>query len=255
MASGDPENDRAVDPQEILDEAQRRMAARAEPTITTAQRERAARLNRGVYWLARHWVGIFNVAIALYVGGAILAPVLMHLGLPRLASALYAFYGPFCHQYPFRSWFLFGDAVIHPLHEPVSILQMNALTKVVGNAEMGYKMALCQRDIALYAAMVGGGMVYGIARRRFEIPALPLWLYFTFGILPIALDGGIQWISYALWEFVPGLLAQPFETVPVMRALTGSLFGLGVIGVGYPYINEYFEDVLRVQAAKYDWAN
>ncbi len=238
--------------EQVVQEAHRRVQER---TAADAARTRsvAERLNRGVYWLSRHWVGLFNVAILLYLGGAVLAPVLMHLGLQRLATVLYTIYRPFCHQYPFRSWFLFGDAFAHPLREPISILEMNRLGAFVGNAEVGYKMALCQRDIAIYAMMVVAGVAYGLLRRSIHIPPLPLWLYFTLGIMPMMLDGGIQWISYALWQFFPGLLAQPFETIPAMRALTGALFGLGVIAVGYPYLAEYFDDVQTTLTRRYTW--
>jgi uncharacterized membrane protein len=237
---------------EILAEAQRRLEAREDPAVTR-KREHVRRLNRGVYWLSQHWVALFNVLIGLYVSGAILAPVFMHWGRAGIANALYAFYKPFCHQYPFRSWFLFGPSFIRPLHEPLSILEMNQLGAFAGNAQIGYKMALCERDIAIYAMMVVAGLAYGAFKKRVRIPPLALWLYFLLGVMPMMLDGGVQWLSYALWQFFPGLLEQPFETIPLLRALTGSLFGLGVIAVGYPYMNEYFEDVQETLEAKYAW--
>ncbi len=213
----------------------------------------ARRLNRGVYWLANHWVGVINAVILLYVGGAILAPVLMHIGAQGIARALYAFYKPFCHQYPFRSWFLYGDTFARPLHEPISLLEMNALSQFTGSPEVGYKMALCERCVATYGMMFIAGVAYGLLRKTVRIRPLPLWLYFVFGVMPMMLDGGVQWLSYAVWQFLPALLAQPFETIPAMRALTGSLFGLGVIGVGYPYLAEYFDDVLVTLHQKYEW--
>jgi uncharacterized membrane protein len=245
-----PDDDRA---QEIIEEARRRIETREGAETPSGKQRTAIQLNRAVHWFARHWVAFFNFAIALYLAGAVLPPVLMHLDLTGLAGALYALYRPFCHQYPFRSWFLFGDSVIHPLHEPIPILEMNRLSSFVGTAEIGYKMALCQRDIAIYGAMTVVGMVYGVARKRLHISALPLWLFFGFSLMPMMLDGGVQWLSYAVWQFFPSVLAQPFETVPTMRALTGSLFGAGVIAVGYPYLNEYFEDVLDTLKQKYGW--
>ncbi|MBN2391150.1 MAG: DUF2085 domain-containing protein, partial [Anaerolineae bacterium] len=79
----------------------------------------------------------------------------------------------------------------------------------------------------------------------------PMWAYFAFGIVPMMLDGGIQWISYAAWVFFPAFIKIPFETTPLMRALTGALFGLGIVAAAYPYLNEYFEDVRRVLKEKY----
>jgi len=235
--------------EEIVAEAQRRIAER--PAEERPRPKRTARkLNHGVYWLANHWVGLINAVILLYLAGTFLAPVLMHTGAERAAGAVYAFYRPFCHQYPFRSWFLYGDAAAHPLEEPISLLEMNALSSHVGSADEGYKVALCQRDVAIYGAMLATGIAYGIARRFTKVRPMPLWLYFVFGILPMLLDGGIQWLSYAIKMVFPGLLAEPFETIPMMRTLTGALFGFGVIGVGYPYLGEYFDDVrdtLRVK--------
>lgn len=262
MGAGDLENDvRDADrpaettptAKDIVAEARRRVADHDLQPPKKPNPDTARRLNRGVYWLANHWVGLLNVVILLYVGGAVIAPVLMHLGTEGVGRALYAFYRPFCHQYPFRSWFLHGDAFVHPLHEPVSLVEMNELGRFLGSPEVGYKMALCQRDIAIYGMMFVAGVVYGLVRKRVKVPPLPLWLYFVFGVMPMMLDGGVQWISYALWQFIPGLLDQPFETIPAMRALTGSLFGLGVIAVGYPYLAEYFDDVLTTLQEKYGW--
>lgn len=239
---------------EILAEAQRRVADHELPASNGPNPRTVRRLNRGVYWLAAHWVGFFNLLILLYVGGTLLAPVLMHLGADRGGNALYAFYRPFCHQYPFRSFFLFGESAAQPLQEPIPLNEMTVLSRFVGDPQVGYKIALCQRDVAIYGMMLVAGVVYGLLRRgRRRIPPLPLWLYFAFGILPMLLDGGVQWLSYALWQFIPGLLDQPFETIPAMRALTGALFGFGVIAVGYPYLAEYFDDVLVTLEEKYGW--
>ena len=239
-------------PDQIVEEAKRRIAGRP-PTTPPQLKGTALKLNRGVFWLANHWVGLINAVILVYLAGTFVAPVLMHTDAQRAAGAVYAFYRPFCHQYPFRSWFLYGDAAAHPLHEPISLLKMNALSAYVGSPEEGYKIALCQRDVAIYGAMLVTGLAYGVARRFAKIRPLPLWLYFTFGIVPMLLDGGIQWLSYAIWLIFPGLLAEPFETIPLMRALTGALFGFGVIGVGYPYLAEYFDDVRDTLRDKYGW--
>ena len=266
MGSGD-----LPSPEEIIREAERRIAARGplpapadrrlppqggegvrispprgetergEPPSQASTTARA--LNRGVHRLARHWVALLNLVIALYLGGAIAAPVLMHLGRPWLAGVLYTFYDPFCHQYPHRSFFLFGEAAAYPLQAPLTALEMNAHSHDLGDAQLGYKMALCQRDIAIYGGMLLAGLVYGPLRKVVKLRPLPLWLYLTFGILPMALDGGVQWLSTAIWQLFPGILSTPFETIPLMRVLTGGLFGTGVIAVGYPLLAEYFDDV------------
>ena len=90
----------------------------------------------------------------------------MHFGLSRIANLFYAFYDPFCHQYTFRSWFLFGDAFAHPLTEPISILKMAEQTHIIGDAQMGYKMALCQRDMAIYGIMLLSGILFALIRKK-----------------------------------------------------------------------------------------
>jgi uncharacterized membrane protein len=242
--------DRAPSTEDILNEAQRRLQERMQPAMP-ARQTWTDTLNRGVFWLARHWLAVFNALTGLFVGGALLPPVLLEFGLPGVADVLYAIYRPLCHQYPFRSFFLFGPQLAYPLTAPIHVAEMNTVRSFVGDAHIGYKTALCQRDVAIYGFMLLAGLVYGVLRRRKTIQPWPMWQYFAFGIVPMMLDGGIQWISYAAWAFFPALVKMPFETTPLMRALTGALFGLGIVAAAYPYLNEYFEDVYRVLQEKY----
>jgi uncharacterized membrane protein len=254
MSSDRPnEQEHPASAEEILAEAQRRIESRDPEDVPEGQRAVAETLNRGVYGLARHWIGFFNALILLYVGGTFLAPILFKIGMPALGRALHTFYAPFCHQYPFRSWFLFGPQAARPLQEAIPLQAMNELRSVVGNPEIGYKTALCQRDVAIYGMMLLAGVGYGTLSKRVKIPPMPFWLFFPLGIMPMMLDGGIQWISYAIWQFVPGVMAQPFETIPLMRTLTGALFGLGVVAVIYPYFDEYFTEVRTTLKTKYNW--
>lgn len=253
MGSGHIDNDQKPSADDILLEAQRRMDARREKAISPQKRKAVIDANRVVFRLSEHWLALFNIAAGLYVGAALLAPVLMHFGLPKLAQTVYAFYDPFCHQYTFRSWFLFGDSFARPLVAPISIVEMTGQTHVLGDAQMGYKMALCQRDMAIYGMILLSGILFALLRRKIKFTPLPLWQYFLFGIMPMMLDGGIQWLSYFVWALFPGLLVQPFETIPLMRVLTGALFGLGVIAVTYPHIDEYFQEIHQNLRAKFDW--
>ena len=60
-------------------------------------------------WFSRHYLAIFNIMVFLYVGIPFLAPILMKVGADAPAAAIYRVYGFVCHQFAFRSWFLFGD--------------------------------------------------------------------------------------------------------------------------------------------------
>jgi len=241
---------------DILSEAQRRLQERANERlhqpIPPRQRAWVDTLNRGVFWMARHWLAVFNTLAGLFIGGALLPPVFLTLGMTRAANILYALYRPLCHQYPFRSWFLFGPQLAYPLTEPLHASEMNALRSFVGDAGTGYKTALCQRDVAIYGFMFLAGLVFAVLRRRKALQPWPMWQYFAFGILPMIIDGGLQWLSYAVWLFFPALMPIPFETTPLMRGLTGALFGLGLVAVAYPHLDHYFEDVRRVLHQKYN---
>src|SRR5215210_4976070 len=94
----------------------------------------------------RHWLALVNGVVAVYVVLPIAAPLLMALGWSRPASTIYWLYSYACHQLPSHSWFPFG-----------------------------YQMAYCQRDTALYLAMLAGGLLY--ARQRYWTLGLPWWGY------------------------------------------------------------------------------
>ncbi len=239
---------------DILNEAQRRIQERMQQDIPPRQRLWVDRLNRFVFRLAQHWLAVFNTLAGLFLGGAILAPLCTKIGMTRVGQLLYAFYAPLCHQYSFRSWFLFGPQAAYPLNVPLSVADMNKLSRFIGDAHSGYKVALCQRDVAIYASMLLAGLLYGVLRDKRPLRPWPIWQYFVFGILPMMLDGGIQWLSYFAWVFFPRLLPMPFETTPLLRTLTGALFGLGIVATAYPHLHEYFTDVIHTLQRKYSEA-
>jgi uncharacterized membrane protein len=220
--------------------------------------------------MLENWWVVGAFILGLYVGLPIVAPVLMKAGATAPANGIYSAYGYMCHQFAFRSLFLFGDQVIYPrestgtnlktfeeeavrsdafmaiymenrrgefgsnsftpdeLKEWSRALQMSA-RKFRGDEQMGYKIALCQRDIAIYLAMTGGAVVYGFVRKRLR--PVPLWLYVLLGIAPIGLDGFSQLLGYPPFNFW-----EPRETQPFFRILTGALFGFMNIWLAFPYI-------------------
>jgi uncharacterized membrane protein len=102
---------------------------------------------------------------------------------------------------------------------------------------MGYKVALCQRDVAIYAAMLLFGLAFSLLRKWFpHFQPIPWYVWILLGIVPIGLDGGSQLIS----QFFPQV--QKFipyrESTPFLRTVTGALFGLFTAWFGYPYVEE-----------------
>lgn len=235
-------NDGTSEPtaEQILAEVERRRAARrAEEARALSPWERglARTTERVGHWIVRHWLALFNCLAFLYVGVPFLAPVLMHLGAEGPAHLIYTLYAPLCHQLPYRSWFLFGERLFYPMAELLwqgvspDLLVPHGYT---GDSTLGYKVALCQRDTAIYGAIFLGGLLFALSRRRWR--PLPLWAYLLVGVLPIALDGGIQFVSHVLVIFLDaGFVA--IESTPLRRVVTGALFGLMTVWMVYPYLH------------------
>ena len=173
----------------------------------------------------RHWLHVVNAAVAVFVGLPFLAPVLLALGLDAPATAIYAAYQLVCHQWAFRSYFLFGA---QPEYGPAvlgSLVGQDAMYGFVGSPELGYKVAFCERDVAIYLAVLVAGIAYGRLRER--LPGLSLAGYALL-ILPMALDGFTQVFG---WR----------ESTVELRTITGALFGLASVWLIYPRVDAVFE--------------
>lgn len=190
--------------------------------------------NGFVLWIGRHWLLLINSAVALYVLLPFLAPVLMQLGLSGPARALYGVYSFACHQLPDHSYFLFGEDPVYSLQalearglaEGLSLFEQRAF---IGNESTGFKVAYCQRDVAIYGSVLLSGLLFGLVRRRISAP--PLRVYALF-LIPIALDGVTQLIGLR-------------ESTWLLRTVTGALFGMASVWLAYPYLEEAMNDVVK----------
>jgi uncharacterized membrane protein len=247
--------------------------------VTGRRRSLVITIDLIVYWLSKRWVSVFSVLVGIYVGLPILAPILMQVGLTGPAGAIYRVYSPFCHQMASRSFFLFGEQYAYPRAiagsdlEPIEsymagILEFENVStdpaewttfllparRFLGNEQLGFKMALCERDIAIYGFVFIGSVLYGLLRKRYRIKPMPLWLFFLVGIGPIALDGFSQLFSqYATavepLSFVSNILVLR-ESTPFMRFFTGALFGFSLVWLTYPHIDKGMQDTERQLAEK-----
>jgi uncharacterized membrane protein len=196
-------------------------------------------------WFSRHWLAAFNGFFAVYLGLAFLAPVLMKVGAATPASWIYTVYSYTCHQLGFRSFFLFGEQPAYPRDEFASFTGIDpndlwAARAFEGNAVLGYKVALCERDVAIYGFILLGGIAFHFLRRKVKPLHWSLWI--LLGVFPIGLDGGSQLLSYLPF------LHFPFrESTPLLRVLTGSLFGLTSAWFAYPYVQESMDEDLAAQ--------
>jgi uncharacterized membrane protein len=187
-------------------------------------------LNSVVRAFAKHWLFATNAVIAVSVALPVLAPALMAAGYSSVGRAIYTLFAPFCHQLPERSFFLFGPQLTYSLRELEQWIGPQVPLRYIGDPALGYKMALCQRDMALYAAMLIFGLAFSFLRGRLR--PLPLKL-FVLLCVPITLDGLGQLL--ALWE-----------STWWSRVLSGALFGMACAWLVYPYVESGMRDVLRV---------
>jgi uncharacterized membrane protein/glutaredoxin len=218
-------------------------------------------------WISEHYLLLFNLFLALYAGLPFLAPVLMEVGATVPARAIYTIYSPLCHQFGFRSFFLFGEQAYYPLSEahmqgvetfdqitgfrdlqnPTSISRLQA-REFIGNDAVGYKVALCERDIAIYLGMLLFGLVYGLTGRR--IPPLHWVLWILLALGPVGLDGFSQLFSQFHFPWLSSILPYR-ESTPFLRVLTGALFGIGTSWFAIPYMEESMSDTRQTYIRKF----
>ena len=221
----------------------REPAASTQPQVTGKLRDFIVGLDRIIFQFAKHWLLLFNLLLGLYGGLPVLAPALMAAGAEGPARLIYTVYKPMCHQLPWRSFFISGkqptyteDYLVSQVgREPIADLW--TAKSFYGTPELGYKMALCERDIAMYGAMLLAGIAFGLVRKRLK--PLP-WLVFVLFMVPMAIDGGVQLIGLS-------------ESTPLRRVLTGGLFGAGAIWLAYPYFELGMQDIRQELERKFGW--
>lgn len=195
------------------------------------------------YWLSRHFMFLFNLFLAVYVGLPLAAPALMKAGLDNQARVIYTIYSPLCHQLAFRSWFLFGEQAFYPrslaevpgiiTYEEVSggDLDVMEARNFIGDDKIGYKVALCQRDMAIYASMLAFGLLFSLTGNRIRPVRWYIWIFI--GLVPIGLDGFSQ--LPGLMNKMPEWLIMR-ESTPLLRSITGALFGITTAWYLFPLI-------------------
>jgi uncharacterized membrane protein len=220
-----------------------------------------------VYWFGRHWVLTISFLFGLYVLTPFLAPVFMAAGLSFPGKAIYWFYSFFCHQLPQRSYFLFGDNISYNLSEIHSVWQDNGnillLRQYIGNPQMGWKVAWSDRMVSMYTSIWIFIILWGSVKKKMK--PLPWW-GLALLIIPMAIDG----TSHMLSDFAgigqgfrdtnAWLAAITNNQFPVsfyagdawgsfnawMRLISGVLFGLGIVWFSFPYLEDAFNNSVKV---------
>ncbi|MCX6054576.1 MAG: DUF2085 domain-containing protein [Chloroflexi bacterium] len=199
---------------------------------------------------SKYYALIISLLMAIFVGVPFLAPVLAKGGYDRPADAIYRVYSVLCHQLAFRSFFIFGEQTYYPrqlalitnaaTYEEETGKAATDLTfarRFIGNEQLGYKIAFCERDLAIYGSISLFALIFHFFKNR--IKQWPWILWVIISLLPIALDGFSQ---------IPGLSSGwpnwvPIrESTPFLRVVTGTLFGVGTGWYIFPLMEESMKE-------------
>ena len=165
------------------------------------------------------------------------------------------------------SFFLFGEQPFYPaaeaniagyktfeeatgitgISDPYSMSRFEA-RDYIGNDTVGYKVALCERDVAIYGAIFLFGIIYSVTGRKLK--SLPWILWLLLAIAPIGLDGFSQLFSQFNWDWLSNLVPYR-ESTPYLRVLTGSLFGFFTAWFAYPNIEESMNETRQYYIKKF----
>ncbi len=236
--------------------------------------QRANTISRGdkfAYWFSRQYMVVFSWMLFFFIGLPVLAPVLMKAGATQPANVIYTLYSPLCHQFGFRSFFLFGEQPYYPLVETGiagegrDLIDFETATGITGlhdaagsarldarhyqgNEKIGYKIALCERDMAIYGAMLLFAVIFMLSGRRIRPLHWAIWFIVGWGF--IGLDGFSQLISQFEISFLADILPYR-ESTPFLRVFTGFLFGFSTAWFAFPHLEESMRETRQIYIKKF----
>jgi uncharacterized membrane protein len=163
----------------------------------------------------------------------------MQAGFVTPARVIYGIYSFTCHQLPDHSYFLFGES---PVPQAEALMAAGApdeanlflFRSFIGNPQIGYKVALCERDVAIYGSVALGGLAFALLRHRGKLRAPSLKVYALF-LIPIAVDGLSQLVGLR-------------ESNWWLRTVTGAIFGLASVWLAYPYVEDAMQEVIETES-------
>ncbi len=233
-------------------ERQSRMNETNDPVYKTRVKNgiKINNLDRFSFFFSKYYSMMLAFILIVFVGIPFLAPVLERNGNAAPAQVIYKVYRVLCHQLAFRSFFLFGEQAYYPRelagienvlsYETVTQKSVNELDfarNFLGNETLGYKVALCERDVAIYASLALFGIVFQISGKKTKKLHWIAWIIIA--MVPIALDGVSQIPSlssgWPAWMPVR-------ESTPLLRVITGVLFGAGTGWYMFPLMEESLKE-------------
>lgn len=224
-------------------------------------------------WLfsSRNWIFLFAVFFGAFVWLPFGAPLFMKLGWESLGKAVYGIYFFFCHQLPQRSYFLFGPQISYSIPEIQAAwkdtLDPIVLRQFTGSPDLGWKVAWSDRMVSMYLSTWMFGILWWPLRKR--VKPLPWWGLVLL-LLPMAVDGTTHLISdlFGLGQgfrdnnaWLAGLTGNRLPTAfytgdawgsfnAWMRLITGVIFGLGIVWVGFPCLEMSFRQTAAALQAR-----
>jgi uncharacterized membrane protein len=163
-------------------------------------------------WFNQNYMWIITGLLFLFLLVAFLAPILMKLGLEQPAKFIYWVYEKATGDFQ---------------------LDLKFARAFLGNEALGYKVALCQRDVAIYGSLLLFGLIFQLSGKK--IKPIHWYLWIILGLLPIGVDGITQFgglgISFLAWLPIR-------ESTPLLRTITGVLFGITTGLFMFPMVEE-----------------
>ncbi len=245
------------------------------------------RLKQLLLRAARNWLRLALTLLALYISLPWAAPLMAKAGWQEPADAIYTLYSPFCHQFAFRSVFIFGDQPFYPrgaadsAYTPFehyaaqseafqaqyrhwSAVYAGNVSSPPGSVDGLNQFSVAQQIAARHfigdetlgyktglcardLAIYTMIFVGGLIYRRYRWRIRPL----PFWIFVIAGLGpvGIDGLSQLL-SYPPFEFWPVRETTPFFRIVTGGVFGLMSAWLGFPYIERSMQDLIDALASR-----
>jgi uncharacterized membrane protein len=125
--------------------------------------------------------------------------------------ALFSLYKPMCHQLPSRSFFVFGQ-----------------------------QMPVCARDFGIYGGMLLGAVAFLLVYGARSSKLLPIWIFIA-AMIPIGIDGGIQFVS----GYYPLPVIGQYESNNALRLITGLIMGIVMSFFAIPLLNGVWQDLMK----------
>jgi uncharacterized membrane protein len=193
---------------------------------------------------------ILLAVVFAYLLLAFLAPVMYRFSYEKAGLWINEFYENFCHQRVERSIFLFGEESPITFHTVGYLKDAGAIPQTnpdapafewpeyfghgyVGNSEVGWKVAICIRDIALYGSFLLAGLFVLIRKRvgKKEVN-IPFWVLLGL-MVPMMVDGvSLTIISWLRLDWVPSWYIYS----NLKRIITGALFGSALALLVFPWL-------------------